>query len=116
MPDQVADERRARIAQAAQRAGADRLRAILTAAGFAGIGIEPLEEPLFVAGGAGLDEAVELLVEGVGPLSAALREAGPGARPVVVAAVRASLEPHAEADGVRMPSAAWIVTAENPPA
>jgi SAM-dependent methyltransferase len=97
-------------------ADADRVRVILTGAGFAQIAIEPHEHPLFVAGGAGLDGAVELLLEGVGPTSAALREADPALRPVVTAAVRAALAPYAEAGGVRMPSAAWIVTAENPAA
>ena len=46
----------------------------------------------------------------VGPLGAALRET-PEAAPRVVDAVRAFLGRHDGPDGVRLPAAAWIVTA-----
>ena len=94
-------------------ADADRVRDILEQAGFRGVHHEPLDEILRVGGG-GLDEAVHFLLEGVGPTSAALREADPAVRPRVFAAVREALGPFVTPEGVRMPAAAWIVTATSP--
>jgi SAM-dependent methyltransferase len=88
----------------------ERVRGILERAGFEEVCFEAVEGMLTVAGGGSLDQAVEFLVEGVGPASAALRDAGPAARTAVVGAVRESLAPFATAEGVRMASAAWLVT------
>ena len=53
-----------------------RLRGILTGAGFSEVAIEPLEGELLVGGArARVDEAVEIVLE-MGPMAAALREAG----------------------------------------
>jgi SAM-dependent methyltransferase len=92
-------------------ADADHVRGILASAGFSEIACEPDERTLVVGGGGSLDDAVDFLLDGIGPASAALREAGPAARPKVAAAVREALAPHATGEGVRMASAAWIVTA-----
>jgi len=92
-------------------ADAGRIRAILDGAGFADVSCASDERSLVVGGGGSLDDAVDFLLEGIGPTSAALREAGPAARPKVAAAVREALRPHATAEGVRLPAAAWIVTA-----
>src|SRR5262245_55186525 len=89
----------------------ERVRRILTRAGFAAIAIEERREPLTVGGATTLDEAAQFLVEGVGPTSAALRDADPAVRSRVRDAVRAALEQFATPAGVQMPSAAWIVTA-----
>jgi ubiquinone/menaquinone biosynthesis C-methylase UbiE len=91
-------------------ADAERVRAILARAGFADVALEPLEMTLSVGGGGALEQAVEFLLE-MGPAGAALREAGPAARPAVAAAVREVLAPFATPEAVRMASAAWIVTA-----
>jgi SAM-dependent methyltransferase len=91
----------------------DRVRGILEQAGFAAVAFEPVRVTLTVGGG-GLDEAVHFLLEGVGPTSAALREADPALRPRVFAAVREALAPFVTPEGVRMPAAAWIVTATAP--
>lgn len=91
----------------------DRVRGILAAAGFDSIGFESVRETLNIAGGE-LDAAVRFLLEGVGPTSAALREADPAVRPRVYAAVREALAPFVTPAGLRMPSAAWIVTARAP--
>jgi len=88
----------------------ERVRGILDQAGFDGIKLEPVNDTLTV-GGAGLDEAVHFLLEGVGPTSAALRDADPAVRPRVFAAVREALAPFVTPEGVRMPAAAWVVTA-----
>jgi SAM-dependent methyltransferase len=91
----------------------DRVRGILDAAGFEGIHLESVRDTLTVAGG-GLDDAVRFLLEGVGPTTAAMREADPAVRPRVYAAVREALAPFVTPDGLRMPCAAWIVTATAP--
>jgi SAM-dependent methyltransferase len=88
----------------------DRVRDVLTRAGFAEIAVDDVRETLAVGGGMTVDGAVALLLEGVGPTSAALRDAGPAVRPLVTAAVREALAPFDGPDGVRMASASWIVT------
>jgi SAM-dependent methyltransferase len=89
----------------------DRVGGILRAAGFADVGFDDVRETLTLAGGGGLDAAVALLLEGIGPTSAVLRDADPAVRERVAVAVREALAPFVDADGVRMPSAAWIVSA-----
>jgi SAM-dependent methyltransferase len=91
----------------------ERVRGILDQAGFTRIKLDPVNDTLTVGGG-GLDEAVHFLLEGVGPTSAALREADPAVRPRVFAAVKEALAPFVTREGVRMPAAAWIVTADAP--
>jgi len=92
-------------------ADAGRVRGILARAGFVRTNVEALRETLTVGGAATVDEAARFLVEGVGPTTAALRDADPAVRARVADAVRAALTPFATADGVRMGSAAWVVTA-----
>jgi SAM-dependent methyltransferase len=89
----------------------ERVRRILADAGFEATALEEIREPLTIGGAVTIDQAVRFLLEGVGPASAALREADPAVRTKVAAAVRAALEPLRTADGVRAGSAAWIVTA-----
>ena len=88
----------------------ERVRGILGQAGFQEPQFEDVRVTLGVGGG-GLDQAVHFLLEGVGPASAALREADPALRPKVYAAVREALAPYETPAGIRMPAAAWIVTA-----
>ena len=87
----------------------DRLQAILTGAGFADVAIEPQDKAI---GSRTIDEAVETALK-VGPLGAILRE-NPGLAPTVVASIREALAGHLTADGVRLASATWIVTARRP--
>ena len=89
----------------------ERVRTILVRGGFVEIAFEERREMLTVGGGASLDQTVQFLLQGVGPTSAALREADPAVRPRVAAAVRDALAPFHTAAGVRLGSAAWIVTA-----
>src|SRR5262249_58202454 len=59
----------------------ERVRRLLTDGGFAGIVIEPLEQTLTIGGeGATVDEALQFLLEGVGPTSRVLRESPSAAR------------------------------------
>jgi SAM-dependent methyltransferase len=91
-------------------ADAERVRRLLEDAGFADVAFEPLDEPVGLAGS--LESAVEFLLQ-MGPAGAALRDAPSDARPKVTAAVREALAPYASDEGVRMGSAAWIVTGRN---
>jgi SAM-dependent methyltransferase len=88
----------------------DRVRRILSDAGFAAVAIEGCERMLDVGGSGTLNDAVEFLVE-MGPTGAALRDAGPASRPRVVDAVREAVAPFHDSRGLRMPSAAWLVCA-----
>jgi len=91
-------------------ADAERERRILTQAGFVDVAVAPHTQELTIGAGADLDETVNFLLE-MGPTGSALRQAQPEARPAVASAVRDALRPYVTADGVRMNSAAWIVTA-----
>jgi len=91
-------------------ADGERVRDILTGAGFGEVAIEPLTDAVAVGGG-DLDRAVDIMLQ-IGPAGAALREAGMPAHPAVVAAVRDAIAPYHSPDaGVRLPAAAWLVTA-----
>src|SRR5881296_3534674 len=92
----------------------ERVREILSRAGFDRIVFEELRAALTVGGGGTVDQAVRFLTEGVGPVSSVLREADPALRPRVAAAVRAAIAPFHTPEGVRLSSAAWIVTALAP--
>jgi hypothetical protein len=91
----------------------DRVRRILGAAGLTDVTIEGCETVLAVGGAAALDDTVEFLVE-IGPVGAALRDAGPSFRPRVVAAVSQAVAPFYGAQGLRMTSAVWLVHARRP--
>ncbi|MFY7977227.1 MAG: hypothetical protein ACOVOB_05240, partial [Brevundimonas sp.] len=82
-------------------------RTIMAGAGFTGVDIAAYDS--FV-GGHPLDEAVALAMK-VGPLGMLLRE-NPDKREVIIAAVRDALAPHEGPDGVMLPAAVWIVTAQ----
>ena len=84
----------------------DRVQGILREAGFAQISIEPHDQAI---GQGDLETTVRTCLN-VGPVGAALRE-NPLLRAPMTAAVRSALAPHAGPDGVKLPSATWIVTA-----
>lgn len=84
----------------------ERVKAILSAAGFSDIAVTPHEAAI----GPGDLETTLALALRVGPLGALLRE-NPDKREAVIEAVRAALAPHDGPDGVKLGSATWIVTA-----
>jgi ubiquinone/menaquinone biosynthesis C-methylase UbiE len=94
-------------------ADTDRVRGILSGAGFVDLAFEDITDTLLVAGGADLDQTVDFLLQ-MGPTGAAIREAATGVLPTVTSAIREALQPYATADGVRMPAAAWVVTGRRP--
>jgi len=93
-------------------ADAERVRALLAAAGFQRIVIEPIDQAISIGGGGSLGDAVTFLLE-VGPAAAALREAGPEKRRDAAAAIREALRAHMTASGVVMDASAWIISAQN---
>jgi SAM-dependent methyltransferase len=89
----------------------ERVRGILTGAGFREVAIEPLEGRLSVGGStSGPEQAAQFLLE-AGPLSRALRDAPAASLPRIAAAVREAIAPFATPNGVMMGYGAWIVLA-----
>ncbi len=88
----------------------DRLRSLLDKAGFDAISVDPLEQKLSLGAGAGLERAVQQMMR-VGPASRLLADAAPELRERVAASLREALTPHDGPQGVRMDSAAWLVSA-----
>ena len=92
----------------------ERVRRILNAAGLGAIEIVKHDAPCVIGGGGDLDTCVDFLFN-VGPLSRALMSADFNEQSK--AAIRASvcdvLRPYLTPDGVVMPCAVWIVTANN---
>ncbi len=90
-------------------ADAERVRNILTQAGFAALRFEAVDETLAIGGDGALDDAVDFVLQ-IGPVATALRQAGEAARLVVTTAVREAIAPFYASQRVRMTAAAWIVT------
>ncbi len=86
----------------------DRLRHVLTAAGFRDVALEDLRRPLRIQGTA--DDVVRFYEE-IGPLSRMLRDADPGVGRRALDAMRSALGRHRAGDGVTLGSASWLVTA-----
>lgn len=91
-----------------------RVSGILEGAGFVEVDFEPFLKTLSV-GPPDLDDAARFLLS-MGPAAAALHQApeGPDRQAQAEQAVRAAIEPYWTPEGVRMPSASWIVTARSP--
>jgi SAM-dependent methyltransferase len=88
----------------------DRVRAILSGAGFTAVAVEDCSVQLLLSAGSDLDPAVTFLMQ-LGPTAAALRDAGDDVRQRVASSLRQLLVRYETADGVRMPAKAWIATA-----
>jgi SAM-dependent methyltransferase len=87
-----------------------RLIGILESAGFAGVGIEPLEDSLRVGSGMELDETIRFLQQ-LGPAGAALREASPEVVEKATLSMKEAIEPYYKDGVLEMDSATWIVSA-----
>ena len=87
-----------------------RVRAILGAAGWKDVSLEPVEMLLHLGGAATLDEAVEYSLQ-IGPAARAMTDAPEALEPALEAALRHALAPFATARGVFMDSAAFVVGA-----
>jgi hypothetical protein len=91
----------------------DRVRRVLSEAGFSAIAMDPVDLFLDLAVGRGLDAAVQGALE-IGPASRALEDQSPQVRDAVANAIRLALQPHQRGASVPLGAAVWIVTAVNP--
>jgi SAM-dependent methyltransferase len=89
---------------------ADRVRTILSAAGFADVEIDRFERPLHLGGAMTLEQALAYCRQ-IGPAARAMAEAAPELRPALDAAVAGALAPFVSERGVWLDAAAFIVTA-----
>lgn len=90
----------------------ERLRTILSSAGFGDIGVERFDAPLSL--GATPRSAAETAVQ-IGPVSRFVREVGVEHLPIIRDAVESALAPFAAEHGhVSLNGSTWIVSATNP--
>ena len=97
-------------------AGADMVSDMLRGAGFERIGFERYDADLCI--GKTVEDAIDFAIA-LGPAGEIMRlagEEGVKRKDEVIAALRATLSPHARKDGVWMGSSSWFVTATNPSA
>ncbi|HVZ89841.1 MAG TPA: class I SAM-dependent methyltransferase [Polyangia bacterium] len=87
-----------------------RVQAILGAAGWKDVSLEPVEMPLHVGGAATLGEAVAYSLQ-IGPAARAMADAPDDLKPALEVALRKALAPFASARGVFMDGAAFVVRA-----
>jgi SAM-dependent methyltransferase len=91
----------------------DRLRPILAAAGWRDIEITSERRSILVGGGGSVDDAVQFLrTATMGRTMLAGVDAATAAS--ALASLRAALTPHADADGVHLGAAVWLVQAVAP--
>jgi ubiquinone/menaquinone biosynthesis C-methylase UbiE len=94
-------------------ASEDRVKSVLSKAGFSSIAMQPVDLMLDIAVGRGLDTAVEGALA-IGPASRALEGQPTEVRSAAVGAVRSALATHQKGESVALGAAIWIVTADNP--
>lgn len=92
-------------------ADAERVRGILSDAGFADIRIEPVQSQLLLGGHGGMEAAIDFLLQ-MGPAGAALRQAGVSDLEPVRASLREVASRYETDSGVSMPCAVWMVSAK----
>ena len=91
-------------------ASEQRVRRILSEAGFSSIAMEPCDVSLDVAFGRGLEAAVSSALE-VGPVSRALEGQSPEVLATVANAIRRVYAPLCRGDSIPLGASVWIVTA-----
>lgn len=89
----------------------ERVRGILSSAGWGSVEYAPFERPIAV-GGESLEEAVDFMMQ-MGPAAQALQEADDETRIRVRTSLADTMRPFERDGGVQMDSAAWIFTAKN---
>jgi len=94
-------------------ADAERVRRILTGAGFAEPELEAVDLAMDLAGGEGLESAVAYVLE-IGATSRALEEQPAEIRTAAAESIRRALTPYAKGASVWLPAAIWIVRATAP--
>jgi ubiquinone/menaquinone biosynthesis C-methylase UbiE len=91
-------------------ADVDRVRTILSTAGFADVQIDRFEQPLHLGGAMTLEQAVSYCRQ-IGPAARAMADAAAELRPALDAALAGALAPFVRERGVWLDGAAFIVTA-----
>ncbi len=91
-------------------ASEQRVRRILSEAGFSGVKMEPCNLALDPAVGRGLEAAVKSALE-IGPAARALAEQPPEVVAAAAQSIREALAPHVKGQSVPLDAAIWIVTA-----
>jgi SAM-dependent methyltransferase len=89
-----------------------RVTRIMEGAGFRNVKLEPQDLPITIGAGRDLDGAVEFLL-GVGPIRMILAEQTQELRDKVSAEIKQAVAADYGAQGLRMGTATWIVTATN---
>jgi SAM-dependent methyltransferase len=92
-------------------ADARRVDRILTDGGFRNVRVEGHDVNIALGGGSDLDEATELVLD-LGPLARAMIGATTEQRRLVQDEVREAIAGSMTPDGVKMPGAIWLVTAD----
>lgn len=90
----------------------ERVKRILTTAGFKDVQLEPQDLPMTIGGNRNLSGAVDFLV-GVGPIRGILAEQTPDMQKRIRDAIETAMAEDFGSQGLRMASATWIVTARN---
>lgn len=93
-------------------ASEERVRRLLSGAGFASIAMMPVDLSLDVAIGRGLDAAVNGALE-IGPVSRAFEGQSAEVKAAAAGSIRAALAPFQQGDTVPLGASIWIVTAVN---
>jgi SAM-dependent methyltransferase len=93
-------------------ASEQRMHRILADAGFQSVTLEPRGFDLDIAGGGGIEEALEAAMA-LGPTNRALQDQGPETRAAVAASIRRALQPYQRGKQVALAGAIWLVTANN---
>lgn len=91
----------------------DRVTAILEAAGFRDVALQPLSTVLRISEAAGLPEAVRELAR-IGPVSRLLADQPQEMLGTVFAAMEAALQPYFQAGALDLQASVWLVTATSP--
>lgn len=89
-----------------------RVTRILEGAGFKNVKLEPQDLPITIGAGRDLNGAVDFLL-GVGPIRSILAEQTPELREKVSKEIKQAMAADFGAQGLRLGSATWIVTATN---
>ncbi|MFP6640270.1 MAG: methyltransferase domain-containing protein [Myxococcota bacterium] len=92
-------------------ADAERVRELMTGAGFSNAVSRSHEADLTLGRGLDLDGVVDFLLQ-MGPAGSAMREAEEAVRGAIRESVTASVEPYMRDEGLVMRAAVWIVNAE----
>jgi len=89
----------------------ERVRGLLSAAGWRDISAQPQDVPMLVGGPGQLDEATDFAMR-LGALARILSESDPSLLPPVRQAVRTALAAHEGLDGVRLGGSIWLLSAQ----